>query len=331
MTRERPGESGLVERKRAADGRPTIDRRGFLGAASGLAVASGMRARADEPTDGRDPFGYCLNTSTLRGFAIPIAEEASIAARAGFGAIEPWIRELDQHARDGGSLEDLGRHFRDLGLAVPSAIGFFEWVVDDDERRRKGFEEARRSMEVVRAVGGTRMAAPPVGATDRDDLDLGRIAVRYRKLLELGDEMGVVPEVEIWGFSKTLGRLGEAALVAIESGHPDACILPDVFHLYKGGSGLNGVRLLSGRAIHVFHLNDYPAQPPRETIGDADRVYPGDGVAPLTDLLRDLRAIGFQGHLSLELFNKEYWKLDAKTVAQTGLEKLKAVVDAALA
>lgn len=325
--------------ERGADGGPGIDRRGFLGAAAvGLAVASGRRGRAEEPSVEEekpviesDPFGYCLNTSTLRGFELPIAEEASIAAGAGYGAIEPWVRELDRHAEEGGSLEELGRRFADLGLAVPSAIGFFEWVVDDEERRRKGFAEARRSMEVVRKVGGTRIAAPPVGATDRGMQELGKIAERYRALLELGDAMGVVPEVEIWGFSKTLGRLGEAALVAIESGHPNACILPDVFHLYKGGSGLNGVRLLNGRAFHVFHLNDYPAQPPRETIGDADRVYPGDGVAPLTDLVRDLQAIGFQGHLSLELFNKEYWKLDPKTVARTGLEKLRAVVSEALA
>ena len=41
-------------------------------------------------------------------------------------------------------------------------------------------------------------------------------------------------------------------------------------------------------------------------IADADRVYPGDGVAPIKQILRDLRAIGFRGMLSLELFNREY-------------------------
>ena len=81
-------------------------------------------------------------------------------------------------------------------------------------------------------------------------------------------------------------------MVAIESGHPKACILPDVFHLYKGGSSLEGVRLLAPAAIHVFHVNDYPAQPARDKVTDADRVYPGDGVAPYRTLLRDLRQGG---------------------------------------
>ena len=82
---------------------------------------------------------------------------------------------------------------------------------------------------------------------------------------------------------------------------------------------------IGGAAIGIFHVNDYPALP-AETIVDADRVYPGDGVAPLTPLLRDLREIGFSGVLSLELFNAEYYRQDPLTVARTGLEKLRDVV-----
>ena len=135
----------------------------------------------------------------------------------------------------------------------------------------------------------------------------------------------------MWGFSTTLGRLGEAAQVAIDSGHSQACILADVYHLYKGGSSFEGLRLLNGAAMHCFHMNDYPAAPPRESIRDADRVYPGDGVAPLTQILRDLMATGFRGTLSLELFNPTYWKQDPLTVARTGLAKMRAAVAKATA
>jgi sugar phosphate isomerase/epimerase len=182
-------------------------------------------------------------------------------------------------------------------------------------------------MELLQKIGGKRLAAPPVGATDRA-LDPRRVAERYRALLELGDTMGVVPQVEVWGFSKTLGRLGEAAMVAMESGHPKACILPDVFHLYKGRSALEGIRLLGPASIHVFHVNDYPADPPRDKLSDADRVYPGDGVAPYQSLLRDLRQGGFHVMLSLELFNRQLWKQDPLVVAQRGFEKIKALVRA---
>ena len=147
------------------------------------------------------------------------------------------------------------------------------------------------------------------------------IAERYRSLLELGDEIGVVPQVEVWGGSKTLSRLGEAAGWALESHHPKACILPDVYHLYRGGSDFGGIKLLGPESIHVFHFNDYPAEPPREKATDADRVYPGDGVAPLKGLLRTLGSGGFHLTLSLELFNRKLWAKDPLEVIQTGLAR----------
>jgi sugar phosphate isomerase/epimerase len=306
-------------------------RRDWLASTSGAlsALALGTAARAtDKPGD---PFRYCLNTSTISGQKIPIAEEVDIAAKVGYQAIEPWIRELDQHVNSGGSLKDLGKRIQDAGLVVPSAIGFAEWIVDDDARRQKGLEEARRSMDLVQQIGGTRLAAPPVGATNQTDLNLLKAADRYRALLEVGVKMGVIPQVEVWGFSKSLSRVGETALVALECGRPEACILPDVYHLYKGGSDFTGLKLLAGTSFHMLHMNDYPGQLSRAEITDAHRVYPGDGVAPLTELLRDVRQMGFRGFLSLELFNRDYWKQDATLVARTGLEKMKAAVAKRLA
>jgi 2-keto-myo-inositol isomerase len=209
---------------------------------------------------------------------------------------------------------------------VPSVIGFFEWIVDDDARRKKALEEAGRNFDMVQQIGGLRLAAPPVGAVNQADLDLRRAAERYRALLEAGEPFGVVPEVELWGFSRTLGRLGEVAFVALECGHPRACLLLDVYHLYKGGSEFDGLRLLSGQSMAVMHFNDYPAQPPRAEITDAARVYAGDGVAPFKQIIATLREIGFRGMLSLELFNRDYWMQDALAVARLGLEKMRKVV-----
>jgi 2-keto-myo-inositol isomerase len=284
-----------------------------------------------EPKPVKHNFIYCLNTSTIKGQKLSLVDEIDIAARAGYHAIEPWISEIDDYIKHGGTLKDLSQRFKDKGLSVESTIGFFEWIVDDDARRARALDEAKRNYDLCAQIGAKRIAAPPLGATDRTDIDLHKAAERYRALIDLGDQFGVVPQVEVWGFSKTLGQLGDAALVAIESGHPKACVLADVYHLYKGGSPLSGINLLSANAMHNFHLNDYPADPPRDRIGDEHRVYPGDGIAPLTELFRDLKAMGYNGALSIELFNHDYYKQDAFTVAKTALDKLKAVIDKSLA
>src|SRR5262245_28820591 len=157
-----------------------------------------------------EPFGYCLNTSTISGQKLGIIEVAEITAKAGYHAIEPWIRDIEEFVRQGGSLRVLAKRIQDLGLSVESAIGFPSWIVDDDSRRAEGFEEAKRNMELVAQIGGKRLAAPPAGATDVADLNLDKATERYRALLELGDEMGIVPQIELWGFSKPIRRLSEA-------------------------------------------------------------------------------------------------------------------------
>jgi sugar phosphate isomerase/epimerase len=291
-------------------------------AAGAAACAAPAGAQRREP----EPFRYSLNTSTIRGQRVPLPEAVDLAARAGYHSIEPWINEIDAYVSAGGKLQDLAKRVQDRGLTIESAIGFPEWVVDDDARRAKGLEEAKRCMDLVAQLGGKRLAAPPAGATNEPITEPMRIAERYRALLDLGDQLGVVPQVEVWGFSRTLNRLGTAAFVALETGHPKACVLSDVYHLHKGGSGFAGHRLLNGQAIQVFHVNDYPAAPPRETITDAHRVYPGDGVAPLEKLFREMYEAGFRGVISLELFNRDYWQQDPFQVAKTGLEKTRAVV-----
>jgi sugar phosphate isomerase/epimerase len=312
----------------------TIHRRSWFGMTSaGVATAAGLStaspaasARAAGPDAARKPFRLGLNTSTIRGQKLGIVEEVTLAGAAGYDGIEPWIRELDEYVQSGGSLKDLRKRIEDAGLVVYSAIGFPEWVVDDDARRKKGLDEARRNMDTLQQLGGQTLAAPPAGATDIAGMDLRRVAERYRALLDVGAAQGIRPMLELWGFAKSLNRLGETALVALETGHDQACILADVYHLYKGGSPFEGLSLLSAHAYPVFHMNDYPANLPRESIKDADRVYPGDGVAPLTEVLQSLRGVGFAGFLSLELFNPEYWKQDPKLVVETGLAKLRAAV-----
>ena len=286
-----------------------------------------MTAEAAKP---KHPFRYCFNTSTIRGHKLPLMQVIDIASKAGYDAIEPWIDEMDRFVAEGGKLPDLKKHLADSGLTFEDAIGFPAWIVDDEAQRAGGMKEARRCMEMIQQAGGKRMAAPAVGATDKKMQNLQDIAARYRTLLELGDQYNVVPIVEVWGFSKTLTHLGEAAFVAIESGHPNASILADVYHLYKGGSPVAGLKQINGATLHVFHVNDFPSEPGRETITDAHRVYPGDGKAPLDQIFQILHETGFRGVLSLELFNEALYKQDPLQVAKTGLSKTRDAVAKAL-
>src|SRR5688572_13769715 len=209
---------------------------GFVAGAAALTHKLSAFAQPSTPSTGSKatvPFRFSLNTATIRGQKVGIVKEVEIASQAGYSGIEPWMDTIQQYVSGGGTLKDLRQRIADAGLTVEGAIGFPEWIVDDDARRAKGLERARRELDIVAQLGGKRFAAPPAGATDLPKLDILKAAERYRALLEVGDEIGVVPQMELWGFSKNLNRLGECVCVAVETGHPKACILADVYHLHK--------------------------------------------------------------------------------------------------
>lgn len=274
-------------------------------------------------------FRFGLNMSTIRGQELDAAAEIEIAGQAGYECIEPWFRKLNEYVSGGGSLDDLKKRVDDHGLTVESAIGFAKWIVNDPAERAAGFEEAKRDMDMIARLGGLRIAAPPVGVPKDEVVSLDDAADRYRALLELGDEMGVVPQVEMWGGNPIIGTVEKALYVAIRSGHAKACFLGDVYHTYKGGSSFESLLLMGPQALQTYHMNDYPADPSLAAIKDADRVYPGDGIAPLTQILKNFQSVGAYPVLSLELFNPTYWAMPALECAKVGLEKMKAAVAAA--
>ena len=291
-----------------------------IAATSGLAVI-GPNAIGAQQKKKKSKFRFSLNTSTISGQKLGIEKYIDIAARAGYECIEPWIGDLKAYVEKGGTLRNLKKLLDDSKLSAINAIGFAPWMTDDDEQRKAGFTQMREEMEIMAALGCTRIAAPAAGV--RNTPDLFKVGERYRELLDLGRQTGVRPQLEIWGAS-VFHHIGQAMMAIAVANDPDVRILPDVYHLFRGNSGFENLKMLDGNIIEVFHMNDYPGDIPREKMEDKDRIYPGDGVAPLKQIVADLKAMEGEKILSLELFNRDYWKEDPLTVAKTGLQKMKA-------
>lgn len=340
-------DQNIARQERGNNGQGQLPRRALvLGGASAACLpmlTNGARAVAEETADRQKPqtgaqgpagsgrFVLALNTGSIMGYRLDVIAQVELAAEAGYQGIEFWMRDIERFVQGGGRLEELRKRLDDSGLVVVGAINFNPWAVDDETQRRAGLEAFRRDMDWIARLGGTAIAAAPAGINQAPPVDLRRVAERYRTLLELGDEYGVVPELEIWGGSTNLRRVSEALFVAAEADHPRARLLLDVFHMYKGGSSFESLRVVNGACMTNFHINDYPAEPPREKIGDQHRVFPGDGVAPMAKILQLLWQSGYRGALALELFNRQYWERPAREMVREGLAKMKAAVEQAFA
>ena len=283
------------------------------------ALSLGTQAQASKQEETR--FIFSLNTSTVRGQKLSLPKLIELAARAGYQGLEPWMMEIESYLKEGNSIASLKKLANDAGITLVDCIGFPTWMAQDEEKSKAGFIQIEKEMGILAELGCTRVAAPAIGA--EAPLDLLKAGERYKKLLDLGRKTGVMPQLEFWGAYPAFFHLSQALAVAAAADDSDAKILADVYHLFRGGSGFEGLKLIDGQAISIFHLNDFPKDIPRTSQQDKDRVFPGDGAAPLQSLSDTLRKKGGEIVLSLELFNPEYYAMDPNYVAKTGLEKMK--------
>ncbi len=270
-------------------------------------------------------FKYCLNTSTIRSDGATVLDAIDIAADAGYEGIEPWVQELDDWVLKGGDLLAVKDRAASRSLHIVNLIAFPEWAVPEDDRRAQGLAEMERCLQLARALDCRLLAAPPFGIHERK-VDLKEVPARFAAVVDLANRYGVTPLIEYWGIAQTLGTTGEALFVASECGRPGVQILADVFHMWKGSGHHHGFEHFGPGVLGLVHVNDYPRTPGRDVVTDSDRVYPGDGIADWKQIVSNLDAIGYDGYLSLELFNEGYWARGPEATAAEGLEKLRACV-----
>lgn len=303
-----------------------------LGAMAGVAAGSAPSLAAKVPRDnfqtekryqqGKSPWPICLDTATIRPASLK--EKVQIAAKAGYDAIEPWDGELAEFENGGGNLKELGKEIKDLGLFVPSVIGLWNALPPTKAEFEESLKDTRNRMRMASDIQSEHIQTIP--NTVGENYDPKYVSQRYREIIEIGiNEFGINPALVFVKFFP-LKTFGQAAGVALDANHPKAMIIPDTFHMHISDGGFEALNFIKGELIAIFQFADAPATPNTAALGDEHRVYPGDGILPLPAILKTLKATGYKGCVSLELYNPKYWKQDLQEVANTGLRKTMEVI-----
>lgn len=314
-----------------------MERRKFitLGAVAGIAGIASADIALAGTTDvqkkekrfqkGKSPWPVCLDTATIRPASLK--EKVRIAAKAGYDAIEPWDGELQKFEADGGNLKDLGKEIKDSGLFVPSVIGLWNAIPPTQELWDKSLADTRNRMRMASDIGAQHIQTIP--NTIGQNYNQKWAADRYRDIIEMGINDYKLNPALVFVKYFPVKTMGQAVGIALDANHPKAMVIPDVYHMYISEGGFEGIKLLRGDMIAIFQFNDAPSSPQLDQLNDSHRVYPGDGILPLTQIFKDLKGTGFKGCISLEMYNPEYWKEDLMMVAETGLRKTLEVLQKA--
>ena len=245
------------------------------------------------------------------------------ARAAGYEGIELWHDDIEAFLQSGGSLKELRSALDGAGLLVPTTIYLGGWFDCHESEFPRVLESCRRRMDQAASLGARHVIAGP--ASGNADVRLG--AHRYRLLLEEGLRIGVRPSMEFLGFVEQINTIESVLEILAIANHPEATIVLDPFHIFRGGGSFSSLSTVPPSAIAISHFNDAPSWPPRVEQHDKDRVMPGEGHLDLKGYTGLLKKIGYAGWLSLELFNEELWLQDPIEVARIGLEKMRCCAE----
>lgn len=277
----------------------------------------------------------CLNTQTIYSETLP--NKIKHAAMAGFTAIELWIDEIDAFCTGGNRLSDVRRMLEDHGLRCLSTIKIDGWSENDGSIMNVADDhdaimaECERRMVIARELGSPYIiACPSYSHRGYPTPAITQVVAHWRELLELGERIGVVPTVEFLGQSHQINTIEKCIDLIERTCHPQAKMVVDSYHLWRGGGKSTDLAKAHPGIISMLHINDMNPAIDRIIHRDRDRLMPGDGGLDLDSFIRIADEIGYNGVVSLGVYNRALWERDSLEVCREGYQKTMRVIRAAL-
>lgn len=244
------------------------------------------------------------------------------AAAAGFKGLEIAVTKLDQYLLDWWHIpaaEQLRDLFAEHGIR-PISVTSVEGITFRGDQFDLVKRRCRLLAETMKVLGCPYLVVAP-GMAPRGTRGEEARRETVKALRALADEvtpLGVSLAFEPQGFHwSSVRTLGAAWEIVQEVNRDEVGLVLDAIHFYLGGSPLSDIERLDPAKVFLLQLGDVESTD-KEAVGDVHRVMPGDGVVPLDDILRKLKAIGFDGICSLELNRPALWERDPVEVAREG-------------
>jgi 4-hydroxyphenylpyruvate dioxygenase len=255
-----------------------------------------------------------------------LEDKLRAAAEAGFAGVE--IFETDFLASPL-SARDVKALLDELGLACVLYQPFRDLEGMPEPYRSRAFARIRQKFELMRELDCDRILlcsnCSPQALPDRD-----RIVADLRELGDLAAGYGITVGYEAlaWGRYVDDHRAAWEIVKAVD--HPNIGILLDSFHSLSRGIPSQSIRDITADKLVFVQLADAP-------IMDMGHLYwsrhfrnlPGQGGFDLTSYVAEILRLGYDGPLSLEIFNDRFRANSATMVARDGVRSLDALRDAA--
>jgi 4-hydroxyphenylpyruvate dioxygenase len=253
-----------------------------------------------------------------------LSEKLDAIAAAGFRHVEIFENDLLSAAI---TPAEVARQVATLGLKIVTLQPFRDFEGMPEPQRARAFERAERKFEVMQELGcDLLMVCSNVSPHALGGID--RAAADFHELGEKASRHGMRVAFEALAWGRHINDYRDAWEVVRRANHAAVGLVLDSFHIFARKTDLKPIRAIPGDRIFLVQLADAPML-------DMDvlswsrhfRCLPGQGDLLLVDFMEALQATGYDGDLSLEIFNDQFRAGSPRSVAIDGHRSLTYLAD----
>ena len=285
-----------------------------------LVTPVAMMIAAEVSAAGKMTLAIHQNTSAGAGYR----KSLEGWARAGIKNVEITAALLDGFLKTE-SLQAARSVLTDNGLTPVSAACGVGGLWEPNPNHAAALDNLKKRCEMFTELGLTHIYAPVGGMQKFVEDDYKTGAENMRQAGDVAKQFRMTMMAEFVRGSSFIATLTTALKVTRAAAHPNIAIVFDCYHFWSGNNKLEDLDLLKPGEIGHVHFQDVPDEP-RELLDNTTRFIPGDGVSPLTKILRKLSDKGYAGPLSVELFLPKFQQGDPFEVASEIRRKAEAVM-----
>jgi 2-keto-myo-inositol isomerase len=267
-----------------------------------------------------------INQATL--MKTPMELFLKVVSQAGYEGIELRRDETFFYLKNH-TIADLNELLNELNLKCITFNAIELFSLCSDKEFQKIYEYTENLMKIGNKIDCNTIIAVPSFIDDSNislEVIKEQTVKRLKILAKLADKYDFKLGFEPLGFINCSVRKLATALEIINYEElPDIGLVIDTFHFFIGGHSIEMLNSIVVNKLLLIHINDVMKKPFSE-LNDSDRVLPGQGCFNLKGFLNKIKSMGYNGWLSLELFNEALWKEDPYKVAQNSINSLKKVI-----
>jgi sugar phosphate isomerase/epimerase len=245
-------------------------------------------------------------------------------ARAGIKDVEITNTLLDEFLKTD-SLASARGVITDLDLNLVHGATGLAGLWEPNPNRAAVLDDLKKRCEMYANMGLSSVYATTAASRKVTEEDYKAAPENMHGAGEVARQFNMSLRIEFLRTSTFISTLPTILKITRAAAHPNIAPMLDCYHFWSGLSKLEDLDMIRPGEIGHVHFQDVP-DIPRELLDSSTRIIPGDGISPLTQILRKLSEKGYAGPLSVELFLPKFQQGDPYEVAREIRVKSEAVM-----